>query len=139
MESPVVLQGDCRTRPRVRDFSLFSADKGPVEIQRRQCLIVTDNSFVATSSNLWISKVYVHLTQPDDDAAIRFASDGSPLEWPKPLFVRALDDSNLWMTEVTMQGDGTQQVKGLDASSAIVAEGALPCLIREFSALCCRS
>jgi hypothetical protein len=103
---------------------LFSADKGLLDFSTRQCLILTDNTFVSAVSKLWLSRVYVRLKEPVAERAILFAANGAPLEWAKPLFVQAKGAAGgLWMTDVTLQGDGAREVQGIDATVAMAAEG----------------
>lgn len=125
-----MLQGDCRVKPSLRDFNLFAAQTQLLDVKNRQCLVVTDNTFVSATNKMWLSKLYVRLTDPAADSAILFAENGDPIEWPKPVFVRASGaDGGLWMTEVTLQGDGIREAQGLDAATAVVATGApLTCI-----------
>jgi hypothetical protein len=117
-----VLQGDCRWKPRLRDFNLFTEDKALLDISTRQCLILTDNTFVSAVSKLWLNRLYLRLKEP---ANVPLAANGAPLELPKPLFVQANGAAGgLWMTDVTMQGDGAREVQGLDTTVAVAAESA---------------
>ena len=114
-----MLQGDCPFQPKRTSFNLLG-QQPLLDVKMRQCLIVTDNHFVTAVSKLWISNVYVRLAQTADG--------GAPQEQPQAVLVRTLGDAGgLWMTDVTLQGDGAREVQGVSADSSLVVEGsALP-------------
>ena len=57
-----------------------------------QCLLRADDKPMSVTENLWLDRLYIRLTSP---------KNGFMLE-----FVCADNSSELWMTEVTFQGNG---------------------------------
>lgn len=107
------LQGECWTEPKSSDFPLPGHPL--LDMKRRQCLVVTDNTFVTSVSKLWISNLYLRFAQP---------LEGAPQATQHPVLVRTLGEAGgLWMTDVTLQSDGARAVQGVAAASSLVAEG----------------
>ena len=99
---------------------------GPPLLPRKpgQCLVVLFGNGLSvvsdTAQNLWIDGLYLRqspLEDPPDTESTVLAIDritfGAPLQHAP----------SVWMSNVTLQGGGGEDVKGLSVSSRVVAEG----------------
>lgn len=119
-----LLQGNCTDLPAPTHGSLgLLASSAPLRsLKPHQCVILSDNSpFQVSFADLWIENVYVRMVTPSSGAL-------------DPLLTA--ERSSVWMTNVTLQGDGDKSTDctlcGFSAfgSSKLYAEGVLiliPC------------
>jgi hypothetical protein len=76
-----------------------------------QCILITYADVMDVFGDLWIDRVYLRLKRLFRDNV--------------PRMIEALDSARLWMTNVTLQGDGNadRNCQGLFVSGSVYAEG----------------
>lgn len=85
------MQGNCTQKPSDKDLGL--SDVPVIDWKSGQCVLVTDVMLMEVYQNLWLDSLYVrHYTTP--------RTDTNYVVWC------GTENCNLWMTSVTLQGDG---------------------------------
>lgn len=107
------MQGNCLEAPSSSNIALYIADSLLKDWRPGQCVIVTDVRLMSVYSSIWLHKLYIrhHSTTRSDTMSVIWCGT---------------EDCNLWMTDVTLQGDGAEdpELGGLDASGGqVYAEG----------------
>jgi hypothetical protein len=76
-----------------------------------QCLLITNGGiFTVSKGKLWLDRVYIRFRQSHETRQSSLVSAGSP--------------GQLWMSGVTIQGDGVRLCEGLYVDSSAYIEGA---------------
>lgn len=92
------MQGNCSAVPPSQDLLLLPEGAAPLQpLKQQQCvLIVSGNLFTVDESDLWMDNIYVRArVEPDSD--------------PFQEMLEMRDEARVWMTNVTLQGDGTKK------------------------------
>lgn len=86
------MQGNCQQSAAfVRNFNLPRDTVSLREVQQRQCILLTGSSlFWIAGGNLWLDALYIRTVGDIHDPA-----------------VLAIDQSQIWMTSLTLQGGGS--------------------------------
>lgn len=92
------LQGNCREP---LDSLMLQNAQGATpldELRHRQCLVLTDVALGTVSKNTWLHNLYIrqHLTRSDNGIDILLWCDST--------------ECNLWLTFVTVQGHGSDDL-----------------------------
>lgn len=111
------MQGNCTSEPSSIAFGLTGAPF----IDRRpgQCLIVTDVRLFSSKQDIWIDSLYLRY-----HSTSRSLSDAA-----EDLIWCSTASCNLWMTSITLQGDGITDTKygGMQAVGGnVYADGVPP-------------
>lgn len=98
MNCAAILQGNCSTR--ILPGPLDNSGVAPLREQRsRQCVLLADVHFISMYQSWWLDNVYIrHRRTPRTKDSIDFKG----VVWCGSV------KCNLWMTNVTLQGDGRQ-------------------------------
>ena len=119
------MQGNCSAVPPSEDLLRLPEGSAPLQpLNQQQCvLIVSGSLFSVDESSLWFDNIYVRArVEPDSD--------------PFQEFLEIRDEGRVWMTNVTMQGDGTKKQIckecGVEAiyDAKLYAQGSVPLLLQ---------
>lgn len=81
------------------------------ELQPRQCLLIADHNVLEVwDSNLWLNNIYFRLTNPRSGTFDQIVLVTGPL-------------AKVWMTDVTMQGNGDLVQDCIDCGVTVRAQG----------------
>ena len=87
------MQGSCNSEPSAADLNLEGTKS--LDWATGQCVIVTDAALMTVVQNLWLHGLYLRYHR-----TTRFDQPQSILS--------ALKGAKLWLTDVTLQGEGIQ-------------------------------
>ena len=90
------VQGNCKSQPSAAELGL-AGTAGLQDWQAGQCVIVTDVRLMSVFQNLWLHGLYIR-----HHATTRTGTESWSVVWC------GSKDCNLWMTDVTIQGDGSK-------------------------------
>lgn len=90
----VDIQGNCSTEPSAGDLSLPEEDSLD-DWRPGQCMLITDVGFMYLTYNIWLDSLYIrhHRTRRSASTVVLACMSKG---------------CNLWMTDVTLQGDGSE-------------------------------
>lgn len=102
-------QGNCDKTDKSDLFKVYGQPLG--DLTDRQCLIITDTSlFSVTVGDLWLDRLYIRHHLPPEEVDPDVVRTGA--------LVSVAGKGKLYMTEVTLQGDGIDRMQGVRALNA---------------------
>lgn len=87
-----LLQGNCMTPPSPEALSLTGRPL-LTDWKPGQCVIVTDVHLMYVAQNMWLDNLFIRHTKTERGG--------------RPILATESESCNLWMTNVTLQGEGT--------------------------------
>lgn len=113
------LQGNCDASTAAGAFKLNGS---PLEgLTEGQCLVVTDTSLLSvTVGDLWLDQLYIRHHLPEEETDPDAVRTGA--------LVSVAGKGKLYMTKITLQGDGVNRMQGVRVLNAgrVYAYGSLP-------------
>jgi hypothetical protein len=112
------LQGECASEPSAELLTVPTGSADILTLKPKQCLLLaSEDVFSLITSSIWLDNLYVRVIDPSDGAERK---DWFPAIVAIKPAISSQNNSDLYMTNVTFQGDGLGPTVGLGAAGANV-------------------